>query len=57
VDGAGKLVQEPTLVHSSGNAELDAAALRVARAGSGAYRSAVSPSSAASCMQLTLQAR
>jgi TonB family protein len=57
VDGAGKLVQEPTLVHSSGDAELDAAALRVARAGSGAYRSPVSPNSAAGCMQLTLQAR
>jgi TonB family protein len=56
LDGAGKLAQEPVLVHSSGNAEFDAAALRIAKAGSGAYRSANGRAGPA-CVQLTLEAQ
>ena len=39
-DDAGRLAQAPTLVRSSGDANLDAAAVRIARAGSGNYRPA-----------------
>ena len=39
VDPKGKLLADPTLVASSGKARLDEAALRLARAGSGHYRS------------------
>jgi TonB family protein len=38
VDQAGRLVGEPEIVHSSGDAAFDAAAIHIARAGSGAYR-------------------
>lgn len=38
VDETGRLSSEPTLAHSSSNASLDTAALRLARAGSGHYR-------------------
>jgi TonB family protein len=38
-DERGRLTGDPTLVHSSGDAGLDEAALRLARAGSGHYRS------------------
>jgi TonB family protein len=38
VDAAGKLAQEPKLVHSSGDAQFDAAAVKVAGSGSGSYR-------------------
>ena len=39
VDPQGKLLADPTVVTSSGKARLDEAALRLARAGSGHYRS------------------
>jgi TonB family protein len=38
-DDRGRLTADPTLVHSSGSAGLDQAALRLAKAGSGRYRS------------------
>ncbi|HEY1725537.1 MAG TPA: TonB family protein [Steroidobacteraceae bacterium] len=38
VDAAGKLKQDPTIVHSSGNASLDQAAIRIAASGSPYYR-------------------
>jgi TonB family protein len=41
-DDAGHLTQAPTIVRSSGDASLDAAAVRIARAGSGNYRPAPS---------------
>jgi TonB family protein len=37
-DERGRLTAAPTLVHGSGNADLDQAALRLAKAGSGRYR-------------------
>ena len=39
-DDTGHLTQAPTLVRSSGDATLDAAAMKIARAGSGDYRPA-----------------
>ena len=36
----GQLTQDPSIVKSSGNAEIDAAAVRIANAGSGSYRPA-----------------
>lgn len=39
VDDRGRLVSAPTIAQSSGSANLDTAALRLARAGSGHYRS------------------
>ncbi len=39
-DAAGKLVQDPTLLHSSGDAGLDEAAVKIAKSGSGYYRPA-----------------
>ena len=41
VDAAGKLTESPTLVGSSGNEVLDAAAITLANAGSGHYRPAL----------------
>jgi TonB family protein len=38
VDGSGRLTASPTIVQSSGSTRLDAAALRLALAGSGRYR-------------------
>ena len=37
VDKKGRLVQDPTVVHSSGDLEFDAAALQLVRSGSGHY--------------------
>ncbi len=56
VDASGHLAQDPTLLSSSGDADLDAAALRIARSGSGSYRAATTSSGATSggCLQLTL---
>jgi TonB family protein len=55
VDATGKLVQAPTLVRSSGDAAFDAAALSVARAGSGSYRAANADGRAVSgCVDLAL---
>jgi protein TonB len=39
VDGHGRLINDPTIANSSGFARLDAGALALAKAGSGAYRS------------------
>ncbi|HEY6925254.1 MAG TPA: TonB family protein [Steroidobacteraceae bacterium] len=38
VDESGKLKQDPTIVHSSGKASIDQAAVRIAAAGSAYYR-------------------
>jgi TonB family protein len=38
VDATGKLAQEPKLVHSSGDAQFDAAAMKIAGSASGNYR-------------------
>jgi TonB family protein len=56
VDEGGRLAQDPTLVSSSGDAGFDAAALRIARSGSGYYRAAGASggATAAGCLQLTL---
>jgi len=54
-DEAGKVVKPPALLHSSGNADFDAAALNIARAASGAYRPALQDGRpAAGCVQLTI---
>jgi TonB family protein len=47
VDESGRLVQQPTLVHSSGDSSFDAAALAFARSGAGAKP-------AAGCMHVTI---
>jgi TonB family protein len=39
-DETGRLTQEPAIIGSSGDPQIDAAALKVARAGSGSYRPA-----------------
>jgi TonB family protein len=39
-DGAGRLTEEPSIAASSGNADLDSAALLLATAGNGHYRPA-----------------
>jgi len=56
VDEAGKLEQDPTIVHSSGIASLDQAALRIAASGSAYYRPDTSPNGppASGCAQLTI---
>jgi TonB family protein len=57
VDEAGKLKQEPTIVHSSGIASLDQAAMRIAASGSAFYRPDTPPSvpPASGCAQLTIK--
>jgi TonB family protein len=57
VDAAGKLTRDPALVHSSGDPSFDAAALRIARSGSGHYRPAMDPGGHAvpGCEQLSLR--
>jgi TonB family protein len=55
VDETGKLTQPPTIVRSSGDAAFDAAALSVARSGSGSYRTAnADGKAAAGCVGLAL---
>jgi TonB family protein len=56
VDGNGKLAQPATVVRSSGDAQFDAAALRIARSASGSYRSTASlnPATTSECVPLTL---
>jgi TonB family protein len=49
VDATGKLLQDPAVTRSSGDAALDEAALRVARSAAGAYPPA-------DCLRLTLSA-
>jgi outer membrane biosynthesis protein TonB len=57
VDAAGKLEQDPTIVHSSGIASLDQAAVRIAASGSAYYRPDTSPNgpAASGCAQLTIK--
>jgi outer membrane biosynthesis protein TonB len=57
VDGAGKLKQNPTIVHSSGVATLDQAALRIAASGSADYRPDTSPDGppTSGCVQLAIK--
>ena len=56
-DDAGRLTQAPTIVHSSGNADLDAAAVKIARSGSGNYRPAASVGGKAASGCATLSIR
>jgi hypothetical protein len=57
VDEAGKLEQDPTIVHSSGIASLDQAAVRIAASGSAYYRPSTSPNGppASGCAQLAIK--
>jgi TonB family protein len=57
VDEAGKLEQDPTIVHSSGMASLDQAAVRIAASGSAYYRPDTSPNGgpASGCAQLAIK--
>jgi TonB family protein len=56
-DTAGRLSQDPTVIHSSGDPGLDQAAIRIAKAGSGNYRPAATlngkPTSG--CAQLSVR--
>jgi len=56
-DEAGRLSQEPTIVHSSGNPGLDQAALRIAKSGSGNYRpaSTLNGKPATGCAQVSIR--
>ena|GEM_PF-852706 len=56
-DEAGRLSQEPTIVHSSGNPGLDQAALRIAKSGSGNYRPAptLNGKPATGCAQVSIR--
>jgi TonB family protein len=56
VDGSGRLAQQPTVVRSSGDAQFDAAALRIAQSASGSYRPtrSLDPASTSDCVPLTL---
>lgn len=57
VDEAGKLQQGPTIVHSSGIASVDQAALRIAASGSAYYRPDTAPNGppASGCAQLAIK--
>ncbi len=57
VDKAGKLEQDPTIVHSSGIASLDQAALKIAASGTAYYRPDTSPNGppASGCAQLAIK--
>jgi TonB family protein len=57
VDAAGKLAQDPQLAQSSGDPDFDAAALQIARSGSGHYRPATGPGGnpIPGCEQLTVR--
>jgi hypothetical protein len=57
VDEAGRLKQDPTIVHSSGMASLDQAAVRIAASGSAYYRPDTSPNgpAASGCAQLAIK--
>jgi TonB family protein len=57
VDETGKLEQDPTIVHSSGMASLDQAAVRIAASGSAYYRPDTSPNGrpASGCAQLAIK--
>ena len=57
VDETGKLKQAPTIVHSSGNAGLDEAAVKIAASGSAYYRPGTSSAGVAmsGCAQLAIK--
>jgi TonB family protein len=50
-DSAGRLMREPEVVHSSGDAAVDAAAVKIAKSGAGYYRPAAGSSG---CAQLQI---
>jgi len=56
-DADGKLAQEPVVSRSSGDAAFDAAALEIARSGSGHYRSGITTNGqpAAGCLVLSIR--
>jgi TonB family protein len=56
VDGSGKLAQPPSVVRSSGDAQFDGAALRIAQSASGSYRptTGVDHVTTSDCVPLTL---
>lgn len=55
VDEAGRLTQEPAIIRSSGDAQFDAAAVDVAKAGSGQYRPPTADAKPlAGCLQLVI---
>jgi len=56
-DEAGQLTQAPTVLRSSGDPMLDAAALKIARAGSGAYRpqTTLNGKPLSGCAQITIR--
>jgi TonB family protein len=57
VDEAGRLKQDPTIVHSSGMASLDQAAVRIAASGAANYRPANSSNGppVSGCAQLAIK--
>jgi TonB family protein len=57
IDEAGKLEQAPTIVHSSGMASLDQAALKIAESGAAYYRPDTSPNvpPVTGCAQLAIK--
>jgi TonB family protein len=57
VDESGKLKQDPTIVHSSGKASVDQAAVRIAAAGSAYYRldTSLNGLPVSGCAQLTIR--
>jgi TonB family protein len=57
VDKTGRLEQDPTIVHSSGMASLDEAAVKIAASGSAYYRPATSSNAppASGCAQLAIK--
>jgi hypothetical protein len=57
VDATGRLEKDPTIVHSSGMASLDQAAVRIAASGAAYYRPDTSPSGppATGCAQLSIK--
>jgi outer membrane biosynthesis protein TonB len=55
VDATGKLMGKPRLTRPSGDTQFDAAAVEVAKSGSGLYRAgAMDGKAAAGCLQLTI---
>ncbi len=56
-DAAGNLVQDPTVIHSSGDSALDDAAVKIAKSGSGNYRPATATvgKAVSGCAQLAIK--
>jgi TonB family protein len=57
VDASGRLTQEPKLVHSSGDAQFDAAAVNIAASGSGNYRASTTADGkpVPGCLQMAIR--